>query len=245
MWTRRDPIFWAATLVFAISLVLAIAVDDGFLLLAVGAYLLRPTLHSLGFARKLADERQLQIQYRASNVAFVAMVLGNIVVILQLMGKGDHTWEMVNAVLLMALAVRAVAGLLMVGDPAVAGRRIVMVVGAFFCLFGLMEGGLSGAVAHVLPGLVVVALGWAADRAPRAIGGLVIALAATGSVFLAVMATRSPQGFTWGTSMVLLLVGVPLATGGVCLLRGAAAGGDGDATGGLPPTVDRAVPKTP
>ena len=156
---RRDPIFWAATAIFVLSLALAKFVDDGFLMLLVASYLLRPALHSLGFARKLVDERQMQIQYQASNVAFTALVIGNIVVILYLMGKDDHTWEMVNAVLMVGLAVRAIAGLLLVGDPAVAGPRIVMAVGAFLCLFGVVEGGLPGGIVHGLPGLAVIGLG--------------------------------------------------------------------------------------
>jgi hypothetical protein len=74
---KRDSIFWAATAIFVLSLALVVVYGQQYLLLMACAYLLRPTLHSLGFARHLVDERQLQIQYRASNVGFAALVIGN------------------------------------------------------------------------------------------------------------------------------------------------------------------------
>lgn len=225
---RRDAIFWAATGIFVVSAVLAAAVDQGFLLLAVASYLLRPALHSLGFFMKLVDERQMQIQYQASNVAFTALVIGNIVVILHLMAKGDHTWEMVNAVLMIGLAVRAIAGLLMVGDPAVAGPRIVMAVGAFLCLFGVMEGGLPGGLVHGLPGLAVIGLGLAARKAPRTVASVLFVLSMALIVLVVGTAYRR-QGVNWGTGITVLLLGGPLLTAGFCILRGAAARDD-DAT---------------
>ena len=226
---RRDPIFWAATAIFVLSLALAKFVDDGFLLLMVASYLLRPALHSLGFAKKLVDERQMQIQYQASNVAFTALVIGNIVVILYLMGQDDHNWEMVNAVLMVGLAVRAIAGLLLVGDPAVAGPRIVMAVGAFLCLFGVVEGGLPGGIVHGLPGLAVIGLGLAARKAPRIIGGVVLAAAVAVMLLITAKAYRSNQGLNWGTAVTVVLLGAPLVVAAVCILRGASIG-DPDST---------------
>ncbi len=223
---RRDAIFWAATVIFVVSATLATVVDQGFLLLAVASYLLRPALHSLGFFMKLVDERQMQIQYRASNVAFTALVMGNVCVIVYLMGKGDHTWEMVNAVLMVGLAARAIAGLLMVGDPAVAGPRIVMAVGAFLCLFGVLEGGLPGGIAHGLPGLAVIGLGFAARKAPRAIAGVLLVLSVALIVLVVGTAYRR-ESLNWGTAVTALLLGVPLVVGAVCILRGASSQ-DGD-----------------
>ncbi|OYV74459.1 MAG: hypothetical protein B7Z72_00090 [Gemmatimonadetes bacterium 21-71-4] len=221
MLSKRDPIFWAATGIFVVSLVLGMAVDNAFLLLMVAAYLLRPTLHSLGFAKQLVDERQLQIQYQASNVAFAAMVVGNIVLMLYLMGRNDHTWEMINAVLLIGLAVRALAGLLMVGDPAVAGPRIVIAVGLFLCLFGVLEGGASGAVAHGVPGLVVVGLGFASRRAPRAIAVSLFALAALLLGWRAFSALQRHAVPNWGEILAVVFIAAPLVIAAFCLLRGA------------------------
>lgn len=222
MFAKRDPIFWTATGIFAVSLVLAMAVDNGFLLLMVAAYLLRPTLHSLGFFRKLVDERQLQIQYQAGNVAFAAMVIGNIAVMLYLSGKGDHTFEMVNAVLLIGLTVRALAGLLMVGDPSVAGARIVMAVGGLLALFGVLEGEWPGAIGHAVPGLMMVGLGIASRRAPKIVAGLTFMIAAALFALIAYRATASHSVVQWSAIATILLVVAPVVVAGFCLLRGAA-----------------------
>ncbi len=231
MLRKRDPIFWAATGIFAVSLVLAVAVTEEFLVLMVAAYLLRPTLHSLGFFRKLVDERQMQLQYQASSVAFTVMVAGNIIVMLYLMGRNDHTWEMLNAVLLTALAVRALAGLLMVGDPAVAGPRIVIAVGLFLCLFGVLEGGASGAVVHVAPGLLVVGLGLASRSWPRAAAIALFAIAALALSWRVTSMQHLGRALNWGEILGIAFLTVPLIVAAVCLLRGAAERPDG-----LPPS---------
>ncbi len=220
MLAKRDPIFWAATAIFALALLLGATVDNGFLLLGVAAYLLRPTIHSMGFARKLIDERQLSIQYQASNVAFAALVFGNIVVILHLMSKGDQSWTMLNAVLLGAIAVRALAGLLLVGDPAVAGPRIAMAVGAFLALFGAMEGEASGIVSHIVPGALLIALGYAARRWPRAIAITLLAIVTVALGALAFTALQSHTAFSWGSLWALALINVPLVVAAFCMLRG-------------------------
>jgi hypothetical protein len=221
MMRRRDPIFWAATGIFVLSLVLAKLIDDGFLFLMVGAYLLRPTLHSLGFAKKLVDERQLQIQYRASNVGFAALVIGNIVVVLYLMGQQDHAWELVNAVLLIGLAVRALTGLLMVGDLSAAGPRILFAVGLFLCLFGIIEGGgLSlDSLAHGIPGLVVIGIGLAARRWPKAIAGILLVFVAFIAAWFVNRALRGSSPVGWGEVVTLLLIATPLVVAAICLLR--------------------------
>ena len=222
MLDKRDQIFWTATGIFVLSLVLNIVAGQQYLLLMVAAYLLRPTLHSLGFAKKLVDERQMQIQYRASSVAFAALVIGNIVLILHLMRLGDHTWEMVVGLLTTGLAVRALAGLLLVGDPSVAGQRILVSVGLLVALFGAMDAGFPGALVAVLPGLALVALGLASPKWPRAIASILFAIAALLCLQILPRALRPPGGPNWGTALTLGLLIVPLVTAAFCLLRGAA-----------------------
>jgi hypothetical protein len=222
MLDKRDQIFWTATGIFVLSLVLNIVAGQQYLLLMVAAYLLRPTLHSLGFVKKLVDERQMQIQYRASSVAFAALVIGNIVLILHLMRLGDDTWEMVVGVLTTGLAVRALAGLLLVGDPSVAGQRILVSVGLLVALFGAMDAGFPGALVAVLPGLALVALGLASPKWPRAIAGILFAVAALLCLQILPRALRPLGGPNWGTALTLGLLIVPLVTAAFCLLRGAA-----------------------
>ncbi len=223
---KRDPIFWAASAIFVVAIVLGAAVDNAWLLLMVAAYLLRPTLHSLGLFKKLIDERQLHIQYRASSVGFAAMLIGNIVLVLVLMSKGDHTWEMVNAVVLVALVVRALAGLLMVGDPAVAGSRIIMAIGLLLALFGALEGDIGGVMSHVLPGLAVVALGFAARRVPRAIALALFVLAALFGGFIVLRGVQGQLHGGWGGVLGPLMLIVPMLVAGGCLWMGVAPGDD-------------------
>lgn len=220
---KRDPIFWAASVLFAVSLVLAVMFGQQWLLLMVAAYLLRPTLHSLGLARKLADERQLQIQYQASNVGFAMMVIGVIVVMLVLMQRGDHTWEMLVGVLMVGLAARALAGLVLVGDPLVGGVRIIVSIGLLLTVFGAVEGGIGGVMSHVVPGLAVVALGLAGRRWPQVVGYLVLVGTVTLLVMISGVALRRTSGAAWGTMLAMLLIGAPAITAGLSLLRGAAA----------------------
>lgn len=222
---KRDTIFWAASAIFTVSLLLAAVYGQEWLLLMVVSYLLRPTLHSLGFARRLADERQLQIQYQASNVGFAAMVIGVVIVMLVLMRRGDHAWEMLVAVLMLGLAARALAGLLLVGDPLNGGVRIIVSIGLLLAAFGVAEGGIGGAMSHILPGLAVVALGVAGRRWPRAVGYVVLVLAAGLVITLAGPAMRRPAGNGWGFLVTMALICVPTITAGVCLLRAAAATG--------------------
>ncbi len=222
---KRDAIFWAACVIFAAALGLGAARGQAWLLLAVGAYLLRPTLHSLGLARQLVDERQMEIHYRASNVGFAALVAGNIVVILALMARGDHAWEMAVAVLVVGLAARALTGLLLVGDPAVAGQRILVSVGLLVAIFAALDAGWPYVLVAVLPGLAVAGLGAIAPRFGRASATVCgVCAAAFGALILGTALAR-PGGANWGTAVALVLICLPLAAAAACFWRAGAGTG--------------------
>ncbi len=221
MLAKRDGIFWAATAISGVALVLTAAWGQQFLLLLAASYLLRPTVHSLGFAPKLIDERQLQIQYRASNVAFVALVLGNVVLYGHLMHVDDHTWEMVGALLAISLAVRALTGLLLVGDPVVAGRRILYSVGVLAAVFAALDAGFPEVFLAVLPGLAIAGLGMVSHRHPRLAAVITGALPLIFCALILSMAFRRPGGPNWGTAVTLGLIVTPLIIAAICLWRGA------------------------
>lgn len=217
---KNDSIFWAATSILLISLVLAIYLDQAFLLLMLSGYLLRPTLHSLGFARKLIDERQLLMQYRASNVGFATLVLGNVVAILALMAKDNHAWEMLVAALLVAVAARALSRLFMDGDWTTAVPRVLTATGMLLCLFGALESGLSlESLQHILPGLFIAGLGWLGRWQQRATSIITFVLATVITVGLSVFAARSLTGPNWGTAVAGCLLVVPLLVAETCLWR--------------------------
>ncbi len=102
---NKDPIFWWAAGIFVLALVLMAATRDQFwLVLMIGSYLLRPTLASLGLARRHVDERQMSIQYRSGNIAFVAMIITCIVLAVNLNADGNPAWEMFIVAIVVGLA---------------------------------------------------------------------------------------------------------------------------------------------
>ncbi|MDP3683773.1 MAG: hypothetical protein Q8S01_07555, partial [Ignavibacteria bacterium] len=63
---NKDPIFWLATSIFILGVILfGITQNDLWLFLFACSYLLRPTLASLNIAKSHIDERQMSIQYRS------------------------------------------------------------------------------------------------------------------------------------------------------------------------------------
>jgi hypothetical protein len=223
---KRDRIFWSASAIFAVSLVLGVTVGNGWLLLMAAAYLLRPTVHSLGFARELIDERQLQIHVRASNVGFAVMVIGNIAVTLYLMRRNDPTWELVNSVLLFGLAARAITGLLLVGDLLLAGERILYGVGLLAALFSAADAGFPYVFLAVLPGLLVAGLGLVSRKHPQAVAALVTVFMIVFCVVMLPPALRQPGGPNWGTVATFGIILPPPLIAAFCLWRGAASAVD-------------------
>jgi hypothetical protein len=223
---KRDPIFWAATCITVVAVALGAAIGQEWMLLLLAAYLLRPTLHSIGLAKKLIDERQMQIQFRASNVAFSVLVAGNVLVAVVLMQRGNHAWEMIGAVLMVAIATRALTGLLLVGDPLVAGQRIVTSVGLLLGLFSALEVGFPWGFVAMLPGLAFAALGFLARRRPQLVAAFVAIVGLLVAAAYVLAAVRRPQGLNWGSVLACGLILVPLGAAALSLWIGAR---DGDA----------------
>ena len=221
---KRDPIFWAATFIFVVALVLMVAVDESWILLMLASYLLRPTLHSVGLAPKLIDERQLAIQYRASSLALAVIMLGNVIVTLVLMRRGDHTWEMVLAVLLAAITARALGGLLLVGDSVGAGKRILVSIGVLAALFEALDAGVPWGFVAVLPGAALAALGFYARRQPRIVASVVAVLIVALIAAYAVSMLRSDGRALWGRALAGLFLITALAAAAIALWRSKGAG---------------------
>jgi hypothetical protein len=137
------------------------------------------------------------------------------------MAKGDHTWEMVGGVLAAGLAVRALSQLLLVGDLALTGKRILIAVGLLAGLFGAMDAGFPGILLAVLPGLLLVGLGLASQKAPRAVAGIIAVLVALFCLRMLPPAIRQPGGPNWGSALTFGIILVPLLTAARCLWRSA------------------------
>jgi len=211
---RRDWIFWVASGIFALAIALAaITQEQLWLFLMVASYLLRPTLASLGMARRSTDERQMSIQYRSGNIAFAVMIVASIVLAVVQQSKGDKSWEMFNIVIVLGLATKALFNVLLLKSYREVGSRIIMAVGMLVLLFVAVENGFTlGGLIESAPWILIVGIGWVSRKFPRTIAALVFVAAAA---LLFVILSR---GFTVGQLATAMLVCVPLITAGVCLI---------------------------
>lgn len=211
---KRDWIFWVASAIFALSIVIAAFTRDQlWLFLMVASYLLRPTLASLGLGRRSTDERQMSIQYRSGNIAFAVMIVASIVLAVVQQSKGDKSWEMFNIVIILGLATKALFNVLLIKNYREVGSRIIMAVGLLVLLFVTVENGFSlGGLIESAPWILIVCIGWAARKFPRTIASLVFVVTAALLFFIL------SKGFTVGQLATAMVVGVPLITAGVCLI---------------------------
>lgn len=216
--SKKDPIFWAAASIFVLAIVLfAVTQNQLWLALLVGSYLLRPTLASVGIAKRLVDERQMSIQYRSGNVGFAVMIVACIILAVIQNIKNDPAWEMFTMILILGLAAKALVNVVLVGNYRDSGSKIIMAAGALIALFASFElgNGFSiGALAGVAPGLAIVGIGWLARKFPRSVGGTIFVVTA---VLLYVIIAK---GLTIGQITTALVVSVPLITAGLCLIAG-------------------------
>ena len=213
---KKDPIFWWASSIFILALLLAaITQNQLWLVLMIGAYLLRPTLASLGVAHRYVDERQMSIHYRSSNVAFVVMIIISIIFAAKLNAEGNEAWEIFNLVIIAGLAVKALFNIIFAKNLREGATKIIISAGLLITLFVAMgsveEGVTFGSVQRLLPPLAIVGLGILSKHYPRLVGVVVfIATAALEFVILR-------KGFTWAQIGTALIVGVPLIIAGLCL----------------------------
>jgi hypothetical protein len=219
---KKDPIFWIATAIFVIAFGLAIITKtDSWFFLMIISYLLRPTLASLGVGRRYVDERQMSIQYRSGNIAFVVMLAAAIFFAVDLKIKGDHNWEWFNTVIILGLATKALFNVLLVKNYREAAARIIMSVGLLVTLFVAAENGATlGGLIESTPWLLIVGIGWLSRRYPRTIGTAMFVIA---TLLLVVILAK---GLRIGQFITALLICVPLVLAGVCLFVGDRSGAD-------------------
>ena len=210
---KKDRIFWWAASIFALAIILfAITGEQLWLALMIASYLLRPTLASLGVAKRSVDERQMSIQYRSGNIAFAVMMATAVILAVVQNDKGDPSWELFNIVIIVGLAAKALLNVLLVKNYRAAASKIIMAVGLMMVLFASMSHGLSlTTLMEAAPGLVVVAIGWLSRKFPRTVGMFVFA--ATAVLEFIILG----KGFTIGQMATATFIGVPLILAGVCL----------------------------
>ncbi|MGA3245247.1 MAG: hypothetical protein ABSE41_11565 [Bacteroidota bacterium] len=215
---RWDVISWWATGIFVLSAVLAAALqNDAFLFLMVGSYMLRPTLYAMGIATKYGDERQMSIQYRSGNLALTIVIVAIIVFAIKARVEGKPADDF-NVLLIVALAARALIGVLMIGDHKAVGVRISVGVGSLWLLFVLAENGLTlRALPEASPGILMLLLGLLGKHQPRISGAVFAILAVAAAYFIGF---RTGHGFTFYQAITALLVSLPLAVSAFYFLKG-------------------------
>lgn len=212
---NKDRIFWIASAIFVISLiVMSITQEQLWGFLMVASYLLRPTLASLGVARQSVDERQMSLHYRSGNIAFAVMIMILIAFAVELSIKGDHTWEEFAAVVYVGLAVKATVNVVLSRNFRVASRIMILAVGLLMALFVLMENGLRLQLfPEILPALAIIVMGILAKKYPRVVGAIVLAMTVVAVFFILRI------GFYWGQFITAAMIGVPMMLAGWGLIK--------------------------
>jgi hypothetical protein len=212
---RKDPIFWYASGIFILALLLfAITQNQFWLALVIGSYLLRPILASLGIGRKYMDERQMSIHYRSGNIAFAVMIIMCVAFALKLDAENNHDWEMFTATIIAGLAAKALFNIVLIKNFRETASKIIITVGLLVALFSVMDvKSPVGMLISALPGLAVAGIGLMARKFPQIIGIIIVILAIASMIFLLTFKKN------WGQLVTAAVIGIPLLVAGIGLYR--------------------------
>ena len=217
---KKNPIFWWASSIFVLGLILfAITQNQIFLIgFIVVAYLLRPTLASLGMANKYVDERQISLNYRSSNIAFFVMMVACVFFAGYLIAENNHTGEIFYMVIVIGIATKALFNLLLSKNFRGVAPKIIVGVGLLLSLFsgmGSLDHGIFSInfFMNILPGLIIVGLGILSKYFPRVIAIVIF------FIMIALVIFILRRGINWATVGTSLIVGVPLLAASLGLWR--------------------------
>jgi len=216
---KKDPIFWCATGIFLLGLALfAITKNQYWVALGIGSYLLRPTLASLGIARKSVDEHQMTIHYRSGNIGFAVLLVTCVLCMAKLEREGNHAWELFSTAIVLGLAAKALFNVILVKNYREAASKIIISAGLLIALFASMDGRLIlGALMQSLPGLAIAGVGLLSRKYPRPMGIVVLVLSAMLLVLIMTVGLQNSNDL-WGQIAVAAVIGVPLILAGICLV---------------------------
>jgi hypothetical protein len=216
---KKDPIFWWACGIFVLVLALyAVTQYDVILMLIVFAYLLRPTLASLGLVKEHFDERQMSLNYRSSNIAFVVTIIACILMSAKLRAENNAAAEMFFVVIVIGAVAKALFNVLLTKDFREVAPKIIVSVGLFAALFAGM-----GQISHgifsldffmnILPGLVLIGIGIMSKYVPR-IGSILVLLLTLSFIIWRIIRVEFEDAIG-----VILIIGVPLLSASYGLWR--------------------------
>jgi hypothetical protein len=215
---KKDPIFWSAAGIFVLALGLfAVTQNQFWLALMIGSYLLRPTLGSLGLARKYVDERQMSLHHRSGNMGFVATLVMCVICMLTLAAKDNHDFELFAMTIIFGLAAKALFNVVLARDFRIGAARILIGVGLLVALFSVFDAeSPSGIIISAGPGLIIAGLGLLSKKFPLPVGILTVIVACAIMGYL--IASSGNFKSAWTQVVVAMIIGLPLLAAGVSLL---------------------------
>jgi len=219
--SKRDPIFWWAAGIFLLGLVLfAVTQNQFWVALGIVSYLLRPTLASLGVARKHVDERQMTIYYRSGNIGFAVTLVMCVFYFAKLEMENNHDFELFATTIVVGLVAKALFNVILAKNYREGASKILIGAGLLIALFSASDvGSVTGILLSIIPGLTMAGAGLLAKKFPIAMG--IVALAAAGYMLVLIFTVGLENtNNLWGQMLVALIVGGPPAVAGVCLLVG-------------------------
>ncbi len=218
---KKDPIFWCAAGILVLGFALfAITQNQFWIALGIGSYLLRPTLASLGIARKNVDERQMTINYRSGNIGFAVLLITCVIFMAKLETEGNHDFELFATAIIVGLVAKGLLNVILVKNYREAASKIIISAGLLIATFAAMDGGsIVGAFMQAWPWLVIAAAGFLSKKYPRVMGIIVFIMTALMLIFVMTVGLRN-SGSLWTQIVVAALIGVPLILAGICLFIG-------------------------
>ncbi len=218
---KRDPVFWLASAFFVLAILLFAKTQNQFwLALMIGSYLLRPTLASLGIAKKHVDERQMTLYYRSGNIAFAVTLIMCVISLAQLELANNHDFELFAEVIIVGLATKALFNVILAKNPREGAAKILIGVGLMVALFSALDAGsFVNTLKSISPGLAIAGIGLLSKKYPRPVGVLALVAACLMTLFIMTVGLRN-SGSLSTQILVATVIGAPLITAGVCLLWG-------------------------
>ena len=221
---KKDPIFWWATGIFVLALGLFTATQSqDWLFLGIVSYLLRPTLASLGVAKRYVDERQLSLHYRSGNIGFAVTIIMCVIFAVKLGAEDNHDFELFAMTIIIGLAAKALFNVILVKNYQEAASKVIISAGLLIALFGSLDGGsFVGVLMQALPGLAIAGVGLLSRKYPRPVG--IVVLVATALMLWVILG----KGFTWGQIGTAVIIGIPLILAALCLFSRDKIGSDAE-----------------
>lgn len=207
---KKDPVFWWTWGIFTTGLVLfAVTQMDIFFILIVIAFLMKPTLASVGMLKKYTDERELSINFRSGNIAFFVLMIACVFMAAKLRAENDHAYEMIYMIIVLGLVTKALVYILMAKDFRKTAPKIMITAGILIASFsgmGSIDHGVFSMsfIMNTLPGFIIIGVGILSKFYPRIAAVLIVMMA----LFISYFIFR--RGLGWSSVGTAFIVLTPL-----------------------------------